>query len=238
MFISKLWRGEYSLAKTYWLFAIFINLILSFPIGLFETLSPQTQASIRFLFIPYFFIFGVYNIITAIGLWRSANNYQKFFFWKYLAKTIAVISFLVTSITFILVVYVTLFEESSYKAYACSPAMAIDKPLDECNKTHIGSAVFKVDTKKSEIYKIFTSKSDGLKDLKKLENCEILDSKNWSCGGVLTIEDRRDGGINKKVSASIQMINGEIFTKPSIIYMRPLTRPNETVTISTTVYEK
>jgi len=86
MFIFKLWRGEYSLIKTYWFFTIFMYFIFSLPINFYSVLTPETQFLGRKFLITYLFLFGAYTIISCVGLWRAATNYTKNYLWRVLAK--------------------------------------------------------------------------------------------------------------------------------------------------------
>jgi hypothetical protein len=92
MFISKLWRGEYSLVKTYWLFAILVNIVLGIPINLYNNVSTGTQVATLYYFLVYLFFFVGYNIVVSVALWRSASAYTGINFWKYICKFFAIIN--------------------------------------------------------------------------------------------------------------------------------------------------
>ena len=103
MFIFKLWRGEYSLVKTYWFFSVLITLVLSIPTSIYSMLTVEAQLAIRYFYYIYLFLFASYIVICSVGLWRSASSYTKNFLWKLLAKTISIINI------FIVIIYLTFF---------------------------------------------------------------------------------------------------------------------------------
>jgi len=92
MFITNLWRGNYSLVKTYWLFTILVNIILGIPINLYNNSSTGTQVATLYYFLIYFFLFVGYNIVVSVALWRSASAYAGNNFWKYLCKFFAILN--------------------------------------------------------------------------------------------------------------------------------------------------
>jgi hypothetical protein len=76
--IKSLWRGNVSLAKTFWLFYFGINLLFSVAIKYFLILNEQTLSTragyISFLVLVIFVL--IYAPFILISTWRSANNYQ------------------------------------------------------------------------------------------------------------------------------------------------------------------
>ena len=87
-FPINLIKGEIKLWKAYWLFGIVGNIIFSLLI-LFVTSS--TYINIFFTVISI-----IYYIITLIGRWNSASNYNGFKLWPILAKIIVIFSILGT----------------------------------------------------------------------------------------------------------------------------------------------
>lgn len=93
MIISKLWKGDFSLPVTYWVFGVLGNIGLSIPLNL---VSPVGNPA---LFYSLFAFVFVYSIVVAVGIWRSASKYQGLALWKYLAKFIAILSFISVAAT-------------------------------------------------------------------------------------------------------------------------------------------
>lgn len=86
MFITKLWRGEYSLAKSYWLFSVLASAVLGAPISVIDQLPSATLANIWVYGLIYIGIYAAYMFIAAVGVWRAATGYTNGALWKYLAK--------------------------------------------------------------------------------------------------------------------------------------------------------
>lgn len=71
--IHKLWRGQYSLPVTFWGFYVFGYLVTYLLVALispqFNT-QPWRLLSVLILILPY-------NILSAVGLFRSADAYPR-----------------------------------------------------------------------------------------------------------------------------------------------------------------
>jgi hypothetical protein len=91
-FLTKLWTGKYSLAKTYWLFNLLTGAILSIPISFFGMLSMRTQSENSSLFFGFVCITGSYGLIATVGLWRSASNYTGNKLWAVLSKIVVCVA--------------------------------------------------------------------------------------------------------------------------------------------------
>ncbi len=98
MSISKLWRGDYSLSITYWVFGVIGNVGLSIPMNL---ISPNSNPLVFYSLLTIVF---VYSIVVAVGIWRSATKYQGLSLWKYLAKFVAILSFISVGATSVLLI--------------------------------------------------------------------------------------------------------------------------------------
>lgn len=89
MFIKKLWRGEYSLLKTYWIFNVLIgNVVLG---NILSFIDPFKNAYVYFIGLGSYLL---YMLIAVVGLWRSASLYDGNELWKILAKVSVVIGVL------------------------------------------------------------------------------------------------------------------------------------------------
>lgn len=84
---KKIWRGDFSLATTFWGMWFLPNLILNF------VQEPVIRVSVRFgvgfaipTLIIFFAFFFIYNSILLVGVWRSAGRYVGTKLWANLAK--------------------------------------------------------------------------------------------------------------------------------------------------------
>lgn len=105
--LTKLYKGEYPLGKSYWFFGnivpfILFALIISTIFGLSEDpltklkaldLKPEgTVATITTIFLSLITL--AYIIISTIGVWRSASKHTGRRFWSIAAKVTIVLAFL------------------------------------------------------------------------------------------------------------------------------------------------
>lgn len=179
----KLWQGQYSLLKTYWVFSIFVNIFLGIPISIYLALGSELQQSYFYIYVGYFFIYLAYNFVIAVGLWRSATNYDKSKVWKYLAKTASVVSlvFLFIAIFMQMKAITTGFslsEQHVYDRYECTKK--VTKPDEECGLVFLGTIKYTVDKVNNQILALRNDDS-GFQSISKLSNCLIIDDSNWSC---------------------------------------------------------
>jgi hypothetical protein len=86
-FLSKLWFGEHSLFKTYWLCCVFIPLLLSIPIKLWSLRIDPNFLTLFF----YLYLVSTYSFIAIIGLWRSSDYYNGNKIWFWFAKLTVII---------------------------------------------------------------------------------------------------------------------------------------------------
>jgi len=106
--ISKLWRGELSLAKSYWFFGnivplLFLIVILIANITLHENpsaillsnqLLPKNIFS-KIIILPLYILFMIYILISVVGIWRSSNKFQGRKIWGNLSKIAIIFSSLI-----------------------------------------------------------------------------------------------------------------------------------------------
>lgn len=97
--LTKLWNGNYSLAKTYWLFYVLIWGIFSIPIRWFSATSEKLQAEYVQLVMFSLCLFVAYGSIVLVGLWRSASKYDGRMLWVILVKCIVCIGVLIQALT-------------------------------------------------------------------------------------------------------------------------------------------
>ena len=105
--LKKLYKGEYSLGKSYWFFGnivpffLFLIIILGIFIPANDPLAklrnidftPETTASLSITIIMSLLTL-VYIIISTIGVWRSASKHEGKKHWAILAKITIIIAFL------------------------------------------------------------------------------------------------------------------------------------------------
>jgi hypothetical protein len=90
--IRALWRGEVSLAKTYWLFGFCVNVLLIISVS-YISYNEQLLSTVVGIFLCWMFI-GIsliYSPFILISTWRSANKYIGPNAWAILAKIMVIV---------------------------------------------------------------------------------------------------------------------------------------------------
>jgi hypothetical protein len=219
MFIFKLWRGEYSLFKTYWLFNILFGTILGSPLSIIGQLPSETIKSTWVYWLIYLILYSLYIIISSVGVWRSASKYTKDSLWKNLAKIYSVIS--VASIVGIGIFYGTFAingnksGELTYSLYGCQDGTNLDP---NCNPTIFKAFVkFNVDREKSEVISIASNPNTNYSNFIKLNNCIIVDKLNWQCGA--PIKQELDGNGSGFITQDYiyRSINGDVSVSDYVV---------------------
>lgn len=82
--IIKLWSGEVSLVKAYWLWGVLVNMLLSIGIGV----VPLVNQTVAILFSA---LTVVYAMFISVAIWKSATRYEGKVLWKYMAKIAVII---------------------------------------------------------------------------------------------------------------------------------------------------
>lgn len=85
--------GDFGLAKTYWLFGVLGNFLISLPLNLLTGLVPIAVYSLFSL---------AYGVTVLLGIWNAANRYTGFKLWAILAKLAAILGFLFVILSIIL----------------------------------------------------------------------------------------------------------------------------------------
>jgi hypothetical protein len=94
-FFGKVWRGEYSLARTYWLYGVVVGIVYNIitNLAIAGTGELGTGFILMLLYLPW------YVILTG-GVWRSANTYcateGKNSLWGRLAQIAVVLGWAMT----------------------------------------------------------------------------------------------------------------------------------------------
>jgi len=95
--IARLWRGEESLARTFWLYAIFYGTLANIvaTIGTFAAVAANAPVWLalvcHLLPLPY-------NIFIAFAVWHSAGRYRGRHEWAMLARAAVVVWALIASV--------------------------------------------------------------------------------------------------------------------------------------------
>jgi len=95
--ICQLWRGELTLQKAFWNWAVFGGLIInvtSSTLFLFLIMADRLIAALIF---GYAFSLP-YNVTVTVGVWRSAERYAGEHRWAKLAQIVTVIGFVLLSV--------------------------------------------------------------------------------------------------------------------------------------------
>lgn len=89
-FFLKLFYGQYSLVKSFWLFLVSIPLLadILFSHLLFPLLDVTREKDTLALFV-WVFCIAAFSILASIGVWRSAGRYQGSSLWRVLARVAA-----------------------------------------------------------------------------------------------------------------------------------------------------
>jgi len=94
----------------------------------------------------------------------------------------------------------------------------------DCQRELKGTATFKVDKEKSQVVVIYDRLKDNQKTMFKLDNCTVLDEKNWKCGGHAESND-----FFSTVNAGWTSVDGEIYTTDLIMTKFVGGKPQSTI---------
>jgi hypothetical protein len=96
--VGRLWRGELPLAQAFWAWAMIGGLLVNGATSvLFLTLIVGGQ--ILAAFIAGYVLSVPYNVLVAVGVWRSAERYEGDRRLADLARAVTVILMVVLSVT-------------------------------------------------------------------------------------------------------------------------------------------
>lgn len=101
--LKKLWRGDFSLARTYWLynFAIPLSYLTVFGIVSMkwvDLLVMQNKMALVYIaFIAFKILDYSYGAISTVGLWRSSVKYTGPALWRLLGKAMVAV-YVITSL--------------------------------------------------------------------------------------------------------------------------------------------
>jgi len=90
--LGQLWRGEFSLAKTYWLYGIGGLIVLNALVGGLLIYASQASLSLLSALVLLTLALGAaaYAFIVSVAIWRSAGNQDSHLVWRGLARLVVV----------------------------------------------------------------------------------------------------------------------------------------------------
>lgn len=93
--VRALWRGEISLAKTYWIYGVCINVLLFISVSYILSNEQLFSTPPGKLVFWIFIVFSlVYTPFILICIWRSANKYTGSKAWSILAKIMVILGWM------------------------------------------------------------------------------------------------------------------------------------------------
>lgn len=96
--LGRLWRGELALDAAFWNWAVIGGLAVNLTSSALFLLLIIAERTIAALIVGY--IFSVpYNIIVAVGVWRSAERYTGERKWAELAQIVTLIGMVLLTVT-------------------------------------------------------------------------------------------------------------------------------------------
>lgn len=76
--LSRIWRGDAGLARTYWLFGILAGFAWAIPMA---TVTPGSIAAVVVVL-----LYLAYYVMVNVGVWRAAGKYSGPKVWAVLAR--------------------------------------------------------------------------------------------------------------------------------------------------------
>ena len=86
--LLQLFAGNLPLYKSYWLYYVFGNFVMSVPLLI---ISKSVIGSFIFSFSLYLFVNLSYYLVSCIGVWKSSQLYKGNKIYAFLAKLIVVL---------------------------------------------------------------------------------------------------------------------------------------------------
>ena len=80
--IAKLWRGDYGLAKTFWLWGVLVTIILQLLLKYLSGVAAITMSLLAL----------IYAVLWSVSMWRAANKYTGRRLWPILAKVVVILN--------------------------------------------------------------------------------------------------------------------------------------------------
>ena len=96
--LAQLWRGELTLDEAFWTWAVIGGLIVNIVSSvLFVVMIMQEQPIAAFV-VGYLFSVP-YNIVAAVGVWRSADKHEGDRRWAEVARIVTAAGAILLSVT-------------------------------------------------------------------------------------------------------------------------------------------
>ena len=164
--LIKLWQGNYSLVKTYWLFNVLVGMLLSIPTSLIAKLDNATKLNYYWLIFSFVCISGLYAFIGLVGLWRSSNKYTGNKVLALLAKVVTCIGILLLPVTALILYDAGFLHTITYILIIVIGSAYIDNLSKNTKQENIDTFLNKVDDEEiwSNLSNEFSSseRKDGL----------------------------------------------------------------------------
>lgn len=96
--LGRLWRGELTLDSAFWNWAVIGGLVINAASSAAFIVLVMTELQVAALIVGYAFSVP-YNIVAAVGVWRSADGYEGDPRWAELARIVTVGGMILLSIT-------------------------------------------------------------------------------------------------------------------------------------------
>ena len=94
-FLRKLSRGDFGLAKTYWIYGVIVGFILNIA------MKPITSIG---LLAVIMLVYTAYEILVLMGTWRAADKYEGSKIWAVLAKIAVILGAIMLAVGLIAIV--------------------------------------------------------------------------------------------------------------------------------------
>jgi len=88
--IARVWRGEEGLARTFWGWGFAVNVALK---GVSMLLFSHRAAAAMLAFLVFML---AYQVFISVAIWRSADRYDGYRGWAFLARLVVVLGVLQT----------------------------------------------------------------------------------------------------------------------------------------------
>jgi len=96
--LGSLWRGELALENAFWNWAVFGGITINVASSAVFLFLIMADRLILALIVGYAFSVP-YNIVVAVGVWRSAERYAGERRWAELAQIVTIIGAILFSVT-------------------------------------------------------------------------------------------------------------------------------------------
>jgi succinate dehydrogenase hydrophobic anchor subunit len=91
--LGTLWRGEHTLGRAYWWYLVVIGNLLLSRLLVYAAFFIAASTQQPFWAHAALLVTFVYFVIAGVGVWRSARSYEGSAIWKFLARAVVVVNF-------------------------------------------------------------------------------------------------------------------------------------------------